>query len=309
MEGNDFRINQEKVRLQSKHKRQEVTGLLVNTKINVHRSYVRQLRAMLHSWDKFGYEDAEKEYWLKYCKKQRHPNKPPPLFRNVVEGKLNFLKMVVGEDSPVYRKLAYRFSRLVHKPFPKFYTYAKNAVNENVWVVECTDLCVQGTAFMLYSVGFVTCAHLIGDNVELFRYDDHETKFPATVRKIDSDIDLAILKIEDDKSPGLSIGKDSNLPSIGTQVKIAGFPSYQFGDLCTINEAKVSSVRRKPFGLRILLDSGIYGGMSGGPVLSEDNEITGVAVTGADRPTEDPDTENFGVVPISELVPWFRSID
>lgn len=43
-----FTINEKKTRLQFKDSRQEVTGLVVNKKLNVNRAYMRQTRAMAH---------------------------------------------------------------------------------------------------------------------------------------------------------------------------------------------------------------------------------------------------------------------
>lgn len=46
--GNGFEINDRKVRFQTKNSRQEVTGLTVNKFPNVSRSYIRNIRAILH---------------------------------------------------------------------------------------------------------------------------------------------------------------------------------------------------------------------------------------------------------------------
>ena len=103
-----FAINYDKVRLQIPGVRQEVTGLTVNEFPNVKRSYVRKIRAMIHAWKIFGLIEAEKEYISKYAKSP--PNiKPDKLdgtyFRNVLYGRLAYLKMVRGEDDEVYMKL------------------------------------------------------------------------------------------------------------------------------------------------------------------------------------------------------------
>src|SRR5690606_16842311 len=47
--GNGFSINHAKTRLQSKHQRQIVTGLVVNKKVNVDRKYVRKTSAIIHA--------------------------------------------------------------------------------------------------------------------------------------------------------------------------------------------------------------------------------------------------------------------
>jgi RNA-directed DNA polymerase len=58
IEKNGFRVNPAKVRLQSHRQAQVVTGLKVNENVNVDRRVVRQTRAMLHAWRKFGLEGS-----------------------------------------------------------------------------------------------------------------------------------------------------------------------------------------------------------------------------------------------------------
>ena len=69
IESNGFHIHEGKVRLQKPDRRQEVTGITVNDLPNVNRRFIRQLRAMIHAWKKYGYENAEREYHEKYCRK------------------------------------------------------------------------------------------------------------------------------------------------------------------------------------------------------------------------------------------------
>jgi RNA-directed DNA polymerase len=101
---NGFKPNAKKVRLQIRNRRQEVTGLTVNKFPNVERQYVRQIRAMLHAWEKFGLEAAENEFLTKYRKKHRHPNHPAPLFKQVVKEKIEFLGMIRGKTDGIYLK-------------------------------------------------------------------------------------------------------------------------------------------------------------------------------------------------------------
>lgn len=106
VESNGFKINLEKVRLQYRSCHQEVTGLTVNKFPNVKRRFVRQVRAMLNAWKKHGYEAAEREFHEKYDQRHRDPSHPPVSFARVIKGKLDFLKMVKGENDAAYRKLA-----------------------------------------------------------------------------------------------------------------------------------------------------------------------------------------------------------
>ena len=82
-----FRIKESKTRIQTRNKRQEVTGVVVNDKLNVNRNYIRELRAMIHYF-KMG--KAEKNAFF------------------VISGKLEFLKMIKGKDR-VYRNLLAQF--------------------------------------------------------------------------------------------------------------------------------------------------------------------------------------------------------
>ena len=54
----NFHIKESKTRLQKDGYRKEVTGLLVNEKVNVQKRYIKQLRLWLYYWEKFGYERA-----------------------------------------------------------------------------------------------------------------------------------------------------------------------------------------------------------------------------------------------------------
>ena len=111
---NDFRINEEKVRVQKRNQHQEVTGITVNETPNVPRKFIRQIRAMLHDWSLNGYDAAETRYRKEFDRK-RGPGRRKTLFRDVVYGKISFVKMVKGEDDPVYRKLRTAVLKLENK--------------------------------------------------------------------------------------------------------------------------------------------------------------------------------------------------
>jgi RNA-directed DNA polymerase len=114
---NWFEVNPDKVRLRRKNLRQEVTGLTVNDfaksgRPNVRRRYVRQIRAMLHAWEKDGLDNAEREFLKRHYKKHRAPFKKLPSLIHILNGKIGFLGMVVSKDSPVYLHYYRQFKRL-----------------------------------------------------------------------------------------------------------------------------------------------------------------------------------------------------
>lgn len=115
IESNGFHVNSDKVRLQGRQARQEVTGLVVNRRPNVRRVFVSQLRAMLHAWEKHGYEAAQSEFLEKYDSKHRPMGASDRVFERVIRGKLAFLKQVRGEDDNRYRSMRQRLDVLLGK--------------------------------------------------------------------------------------------------------------------------------------------------------------------------------------------------
>lgn len=110
---NGFNINPKKSRLQVKQQRQEVTGLTVNRYPNVQRRDVKQLRGILHAWEKFGIESTSQRYYEQYAHhKYANPEKYRPPFQKIILGKIEFIGMVKGKNSPVYRELLRRFAHL-----------------------------------------------------------------------------------------------------------------------------------------------------------------------------------------------------
>ena len=111
---NWFAVNPAKVKLRKRNVCQVVTGLIVNNKSpNVRRQYVRQIRAMLHAWEKYGMEKAQQEFLNNYNHyKNRAPFKTAPKFEQIINGKLGFLRMVIGENNPVHLRYWRQFKRL-----------------------------------------------------------------------------------------------------------------------------------------------------------------------------------------------------
>ncbi|MDJ0581105.1 reverse transcriptase domain-containing protein, partial [Crocosphaera sp.] len=110
---NGFKVNEQKIRLQTRGNHQSVTGLTTNEFPNVDRNYVRKIRAMLHAWAKFGLEAAEKEYQEKYDNKGRSSIKSKPTFQQVLRGKIEFIGMVKGKDDSIYLKYLENYHKLI----------------------------------------------------------------------------------------------------------------------------------------------------------------------------------------------------
>ena len=107
-----FIINAKKTRLQHCSVRQEVTGITVGHKLNVARKYIKDVRAILHIWEKYGINAAYATFYPRYKSEKCQLHRGEPNIVNVISGKLCYLKMVKGESDSVYTKLFAQFTRL-----------------------------------------------------------------------------------------------------------------------------------------------------------------------------------------------------
>lgn len=112
IENNGFVINESKTRYALQNNRQDVTGLIVNDKVNVPRKYVKRIRAMLHAWEKFGIENATKEHLERFNYKHKHPDYPEIAFKNELVGMINYVCYIKGKNNSVYYTLYNRLHRL-----------------------------------------------------------------------------------------------------------------------------------------------------------------------------------------------------
>jgi hypothetical protein len=115
IEKENFRMNPAKTRLQKNGYRKEVTGITVNEKTNLNRRYIRTLRAMLNNWEKYGLKQAEHKFRPAYIKDKGNVKKPDASFIEVLRGKLDYMKMVRGENDLLVQKYYNQFVNLCRK--------------------------------------------------------------------------------------------------------------------------------------------------------------------------------------------------
>ncbi|ANV90066.1 reverse transcriptase domain-containing protein [Picosynechococcus sp. PCC 8807] len=109
---NGFTLNQNKIRILYPHQKQQVTGLVVNKKLNVNRKYIRNLRAALYAWEEFGLEKTSQVYLEKYAKTPTLKQKKKSPFVEAIRGKIEFLKNVRGKSDPITQKFLDKYSEL-----------------------------------------------------------------------------------------------------------------------------------------------------------------------------------------------------
>jgi len=109
IESENFKVNSNKTRVRNFMQRQEVTGLIVNTKLNVKREYLQKVRAMINNWEKGGLSFAIAQF-----KKHQPIEKINYNFKEVLLGHLSFLILIKGENNSVVQNLQIRYNFLAN---------------------------------------------------------------------------------------------------------------------------------------------------------------------------------------------------
>lgn len=103
-----FNINDKKTRLRESGERQEVTGIIVNKKLNLNKNFLRKTRAILNNWEKKGFTFTQNKFSLHYNK----PQKGITDFRNVLWGYISFIGLVRGKQDELYKKYFFQYIKL-----------------------------------------------------------------------------------------------------------------------------------------------------------------------------------------------------
>ncbi|WP_194975800.1 S1 family peptidase [Aquiflexum lacus] len=190
-----------------------------------------------------------------------------------------------------------RIMRVISEP-PSFDI---NKIVNNIFVIESSSNAIQGSCFYLNGVGFVTCSHCLFFDSEIFRSNEEHKRFPVKIKKRHEVIDLAIFEVDDfEISNGLEIG-DSDRVKLNDPIVVAGFPNHNYGDSGIFSPGLIIGTRQASSITRFLINAPLIAGNSGGPIISYNNKVIGVAVTGADKMENAFQTENHGVIPISAI--------
>ncbi|ERG68412.1 reverse transcriptase domain-containing protein [Exiguobacterium chiriqhucha] len=120
IENNGFEINYKKFRVQSEYDHQSVTGIKVNKKLNINKSYIRMVRVYLYIFEKNeDINQAIKEFNLRRPKKSNLKHR---LIKNefqnqifhlkVLKGMIEFIGSVRGRRDRIFNKFSKRFNTI-----------------------------------------------------------------------------------------------------------------------------------------------------------------------------------------------------
>jgi RNA-directed DNA polymerase len=274
----DFSIQSAKTRVRTQQRRQEVTGLIVNRRLNVPRDYIRRIRAILNDVRKSGYSSAEAKF--RALDGTRIPRAgPPPSLHAHLRGKLEYLRMVRGDGDTLYVEYALRARKLQIEIHPVRITGAaaqlRDFIEESIWVVIGYDAAgsqvAQGTAFVLEHVGMVTAAHVLtGPAVPVAKWSLQSMRPP----------------LETDAFPAGSLLAADLEPKQQDPILLVGYPNWHsLADRSLMSEwpivqtKVISGLRYSSVGYPLL------SGASGAPVLNVAGQVVGVVVHSAGNST------------------------
>ncbi|MEE3999643.1 reverse transcriptase domain-containing protein [Tenacibaculum sp. FZY0031] len=219
---NGFKINTKKVTLRRYFQHQYVTGLTVNKKVNVKKRFLKQVRAMLHSWEVNGLEIAT----IQHFKKRPHKNKShnTNLFINIVEGKLLFISDIRGKKDKLFLSLLKKFEKL--KPdnsLNKYLNYDGKKIR--VFTEGNTDWIHLQHALNSLSVYDYKLDNL-KKSIEIVDYDENYTVGDNKLKHI-----LEAYLLSKEKTPIIGIFDSDNLNSLGQFRPNTGYTYKNFNNI------------------------------------------------------------------------------
>ena len=180
--------------------------------------------------------------------------------------------------------------------------YSLSVVTAAMWVLECEETCVQGTAFDVHPYGVLTNHHVVAGTTSMLAFRAHEParKLPIRVIKANAVIDLAQIEVIGATQPKPLIVEHGVVPPMA-HVAVCGFPNFRVGDSGVLSPGLVVGTRPKSGVQRLLTNAPIVAGMSGGPAIGASGAVIGVCVTGAKNFSQAGETEDHSIIPISAM--------
>ncbi|MBU9714108.1 reverse transcriptase domain-containing protein [Evansella tamaricis] len=280
IQSNGFKINSSKTRICENSKAQYVTGVKVNSKLNVNRTYVRRIRSILHTIEKNldNIEEAVKIF------KEKYPYRAT-LFNNydmfnIVRGMISHIGHIKGKQDAVFQKFVIRYNRIISEINTKEgtnyaflyrpYTWTEFR-QQNIYVIEEDEISYrlgslnkkiissQGSAFLLQGIGLVTNWHVVKCfiegviNNELATFNSNyyipvtKSRYSdkiwfAKIIMFDKGRDIAVLKIDgvDEKLYGFDYSLDIKE---NMECCLLGYPEYIRDQTLHEVEGKIQSQR------------------------------------------------------------------
>jgi hypothetical protein len=325
IEANGFTVNTKKTRLQLHDCRQEVTGIVVNVLPNVSRGLIREIRAMLHAWERYGLDAAQDAFVARFDRRHRFPSGEEPSFRKVVKGKLDYVGMVRGNRDPVYIKLVDHIRRIDPSiagppltplqrrtgPLPGVGSdpgwtrwYRRYASSVFQLEINVDGTLRSGTAFAFRPHLLATAAHNLAGPLRVI----HVTR-PGLVEgtysheRAEHGVDCAVISTAHGAE---SLPLAESMPEPGDPIAVIGYASVPWRHPSVgIYPGNVESISPNYDGSLSLIQVSVNaaGGLSGSPVINREGKVIGIVVESTFERTESgvPGREYTTVLPVAYI--------
>lgn len=152
----------------------------------------------------------------------------------------------------------------------------------------------SGTGFAVSKKGYIITNHHVVNGCNQINVHDKNKIFPAQIINADKKNDLALLKASFKPSSTLRLSK--NGPELMQDIFVAGYPfGKDLGSSLKVTKGIISSLAGiNNNNAEIQIDAAIQPGNSGGPIVSHNGHVVGVAVAVLNK---EMIMEDFGVIP------------
>lgn len=325
IESNGFKLNKSKSRLQIRACHQEVTGLTVNIFANVPRSYVRQIRGMIHAWRRYGLEAAATTFVSDYYVKDVSHVPPGLAFKMVLKGRLDYVGHIRGRRDPVYCKLRNAahsidesFVERADTPLP--YRLLPGSARADRWTRQLRRLrqyvfllevrkrngdIGNGTAFVLGKHSLATAAHNLRGQVSVHSPTGTIAATVTRIHQLGAElIDAALIP---HASGVRGIPFDRRIPDPGEEIAIVGYASMprrqpSLGVYAGIVESTNTDYAGTRTFIQVSVPAG--GGLSGSPVVDSRGMLVGLVIESVFEDTQPdvPHREYCTVLPVKYVL-------
>ena len=328
----NFKINFDKLTLHYAFQRQEVTGIVVNKKLNVRREYTRTLRSILHHCDVDGiYQTARVYASSAHChsKKLQHlvndkakEEQVIQLFQRILWGKLNYVRTVRGEHDSLFLSLAEKYNKIFSTSEfeSEFIGCPRSQIQKSV-ILECKDsageVLSQGSGFYLKNYGLLSCHHVFENvqytHIEVRNLYDMDCGYyhisQEDLFSEDKTIDyVQFLSEKISQVPYFYEEGDSYSISVGQPIWLVSYPEYMSThSTAQVLFAKVTQKKTKFGAPFFTVDKRITHGSSGGVVLNTRFEAIGMIRGGNPSNADSANEFESGFTPLCEILKHISS--
>jgi len=171
---------------------------------------------------------------------------------------------------------------------------------------------ISGSGVVIEGKRILTNAHVVLHASEVsIQANSKAEEFTAKVEAIAPDIDLAVLKLKDEKffDTHPALPRSNLTPEIKSNLLVYGFPSTDFG--LSITRGTLSGMEFTHYtpslsGLRLQVDALINPGNSGGPVVLN-GKMIGIVFSRLDKAPRGTDSGTGYVIPNEEIALFLQS--